>query len=45
MAEIHGDFDKYKGRKDKVDFIKTRMESVTSDLEIDLPREWSLFLY
>ena len=32
--------------KDKADFIKTRMASVTSAvLEIDLPRKWSLFLY
>lgn len=46
MAEIDNvKFDKNNWRKDKVDFIKTRMESDTSDLEIDLPREWSLFLY
>ncbi len=44
MAEINDAFDKYKGRKDKIDFIKTRMESDTSELELDLPREWSDYL-
>lgn len=46
MAEINDhDFDKYNGRKDKVDTIKTRMETKDNDLGIDLPREWTLFLY
>lgn len=46
MAEISGGFDKSNTRAEKVDVIKTRMLAKLYDLDkVDLPREWSLFLY
>ena len=46
MAEISGGFDKSNTRAEKVDVIKTRMLAKLYDLDkVDLPKEWSLFLY
>ena len=46
MAEISGGFDKSNTRTEKVDVIKTRMLAKLYDLDkVDLPKEWSLFLY
>ena len=46
MAEISGGFDKNKSRPEKVDAIRTRMQAKLYGLDkVDLPREWSLFLY
>jgi hypothetical protein len=46
MAEISDKFNKNKSRPEKVDYIRTRMQAKLYGLDkVDLPREWSLFLY
>jgi hypothetical protein len=46
MAEISDEFNKNKSRPEKVDYIRTRMQAKLYGLDkVDLPREWSLFLY
>lgn len=46
MAEVSGGFNKYDSRPTKVDAIRTRMQAKLYGLDkVDLPREWSLFLY
>lgn len=46
MAEVSGGFNKYDSRPTKVDAIRTRMQAKLYGLDkVDLPKEWSLFLY
>lgn len=46
MAEVSGGFNKYDSRPTKVDAIRTRMQAKLYSLDkVDLPKEWSLFLY